>query len=480
MDSGVDWGLMSKAGATLEWIQEELATVHFNDQRLDDRMGLVLEALSQKPQASPRAACSGLKEMTATYRFFDNPKVTPKRVLAPHREATLERMGEYRRVLAIQDTTELDFSGRQEIEGAGFLSGPHSQGFYLHPLLVVTEERLCLGSVWAKFYVRPKRGIRKTRKQRPFAQKESVRWLEGYRQACAAARELPHTQVVAVSDAESDIYEVLVGAQPEAAQHDRRAEYLIRAAQDRRTAETEGRLWAEMTASPVLGEVEVDLPRRGERPARKASLQLHAKAVTLRPPYRPQGQELPALKVWAVLAQEVAAPAGAEPVEWLLLSSQPIESFEAAIQALEWYLCRWEIEVFFRVFKSGCQVEKLQFREDERFLPAFGLYLIIAWRILYLTMLGRVTPELSCAAVFEAAEWQAVWTVSKKASLPPQPPRLAEMIGLIACLGGYKGTKSEGPPGPKAMWEGLRRTYDLAWAWQSFGPGAPACRGAPG
>ncbi len=455
-----------------EWIKEELQTVDLGDERLDKRMGQVLEELSQRPEASPRAASPGYKEMMATYRFFDNPKVGQEQVLRPHRDATLKRMEQYPRVLALQDTTELDYSGRQEIKGAGYLEGAYSQGFYLHPLVMVTEQRLCLGSFWTKLYARPQRGIKGRRKQRPFEQKESVRWLEGYQQACVAAGQLPHTQVICVSDAEGDIYEVLLSAHGPGQEPPRRAEHITRAAQDRRTGSTEGKLWSELSASPVLGEVELLLPRRREQPARKARLELHAKQVRLQPPYRPKGQALPELTVWAVLAQEVEPPPGAEPVEWLLLSSLPVEDFETALQILQWYACRWEVEIFFRVFKVGCQVERLQFKDQERFRPALALYLIIAWRILYLTMLGRAAPQLSCAAVLEEAEWKSVWVVSKRSPVPVQPPPLAEMIRLIARLGGYKGRKEEGPPGPKVMWEGLRRTFDLAVAWNTFGPGA--------
>jgi hypothetical protein len=455
-----------------DWIGEELETVDFRDERLGERMEVVLGELSRRPEASPRAACSGYKEMMGTYRFFNNRKVTLERVLAPHRDATLKRAGQYQRVLMVQDTSELDFSGRQDIKGAGYLEGPYSQGFYLHPLLVLTEQRLCLGSLWAKIYARPEWGIRQTRKQRPIEQKESVRWLEGYRQACEAARQLPHTQVICVQDAEADIYEVLADGERDGRQAERRAERIVRAAQDRQTHSTEGKLWAEMSASPVLGQVQFNLPRRGEQPARKVTLDVHAKEVRLHAPYRPKERRLPDLKVWVVLAREVQPPQGAEPVEWLLLSSLPAGSFEEAVQVLRWYACRWEIEIFFKVFKTGCKVEKLQLKEEERFRPAFALYMIIAWRILYLTMLGRAAPEMSCAAVFEAAEWKAVWVVSKRSPVPAQPPHLAEMIRLIATLGGFKGCKTEGPPGPKAMWEGLRRVFDLALAWETFGPGA--------
>ncbi|MDB6065290.1 MAG: transposase [Pedosphaera sp.] len=454
-----------------KWIQEELSTVDLGDQRLNQRMGLVLDELSQHPEASVCAATSGHNEMVGAYRFFNHPDIDERQVLAPHRDATLQRMKQQSRVLLIQDTTQLDFSGREPIKGAGYLDGEFSQGFFLHPLLAVTEQRLCLGTLWGKIYARPERGVRGTRRRRAIADKESVRWLEGYRQACAVARQLPQTQIICVQDAESDIYEVVAAAESAAAGAVR-AEYVIRAAQDRRTTAEEGRLWAAMAASPVLGQKSFDLPRRPGRPARKVTADLHAQALTLRPPHRPREQQLPELKLWAVLARETEPPAGAEAVEWLLLTSVPVPDLAAALQVLHWYACRWEIEIFFKVFKAGCRVERLQFIEDTRLRPAFALYLIVAWRILYLTRLGRATPPLSCAAVLAESEWKSVWAVTQRTPVPATPPTLPVLIRLIAKLGGYKGRKGDGDPGPQTMWQGLMRVFDLALGWNTLGPGA--------
>lgn len=119
--------------------------------------------------------------------------------------------------------------------------------------------------------------------------------------------------------------------------------------------------------------------------------------------------------------------------------------------------------------KSGCTIEQLQLETDERLVACLTLYMIVAWRVLYITMLGRECPDLPCDAVFEEAEWQAVYTVVKKQPLPRQPPRLAEMVAMIAGLGGHQGRKHDGPPGPKTMWIGLQRMQDFATAWVLFG-----------
>ena len=138
----------------------------------------------------------------------------------------------------------------------------------------------------------------------------------------------------------------------------------------------------------------------------------------------------------------------------------------------EYYACRWQIEIYFKVLKSGCQVEKLQLETADRIKPCLALYMIVAWRVLYVTMLGRECPELSCDALFAEEEWKAVWTVQKGEPLPAQAPSLRIFLQLVGALGGHLGQPWDGPLGPKRMWIGLQRTIDFALAWRQFGPEA--------
>lgn len=135
----------------------------------------------------------------------------------------------------------------------------------------------------------------------------------------------------------------------------------------------------------------------------------------------------------------------------------------------------FQIEVFFRVLKSGCRIEERLFEDVERLQPCLAVYLIVAWRTLLLCRLGRSQPDLNCEAVFEPAEWQAVWMVTQQSAPPAEPPKLATMLKLIAELGGYVNRPGrKDPPGPQTIWLGLQRMRDLAWAWRTFGPGAAA------
>jgi hypothetical protein len=197
--------------------------------------------------------------------------------------------------------------------------------------------------------------------------------------------------------------------------------------------------------------------------------------VALRAPYR-KAQRLNAVKVNAVLVSEVDPPEGEVAVEWLLLTSLPVQSAQQVQQVVEAYSQRFMIEVFFRVLKSGCRVEQRRFTSCERHLSHLAVALIVAWRVLWLSQLGQHQPELDGATIFAPCEWQAVCAVVRRGQpLPEQAPRLGEMIKLVAKLGGWieRHGKSASPPGSQTLWQGLQRLRDLASAWQIFGP--PTC-----
>jgi Transposase Tn5 dimerisation domain len=134
-----------------------------------------------------------------------------------------------------------------------------------------------------------------------------------------------------------------------------------------------------------------------------------------------------------------------------------------------WRYHGWQIEVYFRVLKGGCRVEELPFERQDRFEVCLAVYLIVAWRVLHLLMLGRECPQVSGEAALSAAAWRSVYTIVTGRAAPRTPP-LGEMVVPIARLGGDLNRKHDGPPGPQALWIGLQRLRDFAIAWSRFGP----------
>jgi len=479
------------------WAAEEMKSADLNDKRLNRRLEKLLAALGERPTASIPAACGGYADMLAAYRFFDNDQVTFERVLASHCQRTRERVAAQPVVLLIQDTTELDFTRpEQQMEGAGFLDGSDRRGAFLHPLVAFTPDGTPLGACWAKAWTREepvdetRTEYAQRRKQRPLEEKESVRWIEGLRQAREVAEQSPTTQCICIADSEADIFELF--AEPRG---ERPVEWIVRACQDRAlvpapgaeesAGETARHLRAAVEQTPALFVQEIHVrgrrtdfacdrgQRRQPRESRQTQVEVRAVTVVLRGPYRSGLSKLPDTAVNVVQVRETTAPANDAPVEWLLITTLPIGTLDEVRAIVGYYTVRFMVEVLFRVLKSGCRVEERRFEHIERMLPCAAVYLIVAWRALMVCRLGRSCPDLDCEAVFDPAEWKSVWMTVKRQPPPRRPPRLQEILPLIAQLGGYVNYPNrKDPPGPQTVWLGLQRTYDLALAWNTFGPGA--------
>ncbi len=198
------------------------------------------------------------------------------------------------------------------------------------------------------------------------------------------------------------------------------ADWLIRATHNRCT-DRDQKLWDRLAAAPALGEICFTLPAAPGRVARPVKQTLRVERVTLQPT---RGV---AVEVTALLAQEENPPPGDKPLGWRLLTNRPVATLEQALELIAWYRARWTIEGFFRIWKQGCRVEALPLSELERLEPALALYLIIAWRVPFLMLMGRTSPELPCDVVFDAAEWQAAYLVGKRQTPPAEPPPLGRV-----------------------------------------------------
>jgi hypothetical protein len=464
------------------WVEVECKGADFGDQRLNRRYELLLDRLSDKPTLSIPSACSGWGETTAAYRFFDNDRTDAAKVLKPHHDATVQRVRAQPVAIVAQDTTELELFRKLERVG-GPLNDESRWGLFVHPLLAMTPQRVPLGVVQAKIWSRDPEEFaksqeekRRARKAKPLEEKESARWLEGYRSACALAAEAPETMIVAVSDSEGDIYECFQEGQ------DGVAEFIVRGCQDRAVLDEEQALLRQtlLCKSPI-GKMKLQVSKRDAttgdetkkrkqaRAGRTARVTIRATRTLLRGPARP-GEKLPDVYVHVILVREEHPPTGEEPIEWLLVTSLPIETFAEVTTVLDYYCCRWEIEIYFRTLKSGCKIEELQLERQDRFEVCLALYMIVAWRVLYVLMLGRECPRIRCDAILTEAEWKSVWVIVRNTDVPAKPPLLRDMVKTIAELGGYLNRKNDGPPGPQTMWIGLQRMRDFAIAWTAFGP----------
>jgi len=452
-----------------DWAEEEFGAARLGDERLRRRLVVMARDFYARPHAQIPQACQSRAKTKAAYRFLKHPDTTMDRVLDSHVAAARQRIAKEPIVLAVQDTTSLNYSTHPATENLGPIgSRPDGLiGLLVHDTMAFSLEGTPLGLLDVQCWARDEAAFGKKhhRKQQPIEQKESSKWLTSFRRVADVQQRCPHTTLVSVGDREADIYELfhLARETPQG------PKLLVRAEQDRLLADGQGHLWSTVEQQPLAGVQELAVPRRGARPARRARLEIRFAAVTLKPPQRKSSYG--PLTLWAVLAQEVEPPDGIEPLRWMLLTTCLVTGFEAATEKLEWYTKRWGIEIYHRTLKSGCQIEQRQLGSADSIEACLAIDMVVAWRIYHLTKLGREVPDVSCTVFFEEAEWKALTTYITKNPVPPaEPPSLRQAIRMVASLGGFLGRKSDGEPGTQTLWLGLQRVDDLAAMWKILVP----------
>ncbi len=297
--------------------------------------------------------------------------------------------------------------------------------------------------------------------------------------------------MISTSDRESDIYEIYAEHRQRRERNQVAADWIIRSNQDRRllpSDSTQGpdpellKLHSRIEQAPVLGTTTVKIGAKQQfkkkqgcrqltqRTAREAVLAVRTCEVQLKPPLR-KGAKLTPITLRVVMAKEITAPAGEDPIEWILLTNLAVQNLDEALHLIALYCLRWQIEVFHKILKSGCRVEQAQFKTAQRLRPRIALQMVVAWRIHHVTLAGRACPDLPCGILFDPGEWKPVVVVLRGKGAETTEPTLAEMIHYLGQLGGHLNRKSDGPPGPQTIWRGMRRMHDFAILWQAWDKG---------
>jgi len=440
------------------WAEEEFGTVGLYDDRLKQRLYTIAQDFYNSPQANIPEACGSKAKTMGAYRFFQNPKITLDMVLTAHTEATIERIKEHRVVLIPQDSTTLNYSTHPMTEGLGPVNNQddHAIGLLLHDTLAFTEEGTPLGILDAQCWARdPKeKGKKYRRKELPIEQKESMKWLRSFQKAAQVQALCPQTMLVVMGDRESDIYELFL----EARKVSDGPKLLVRAEKTRKRKVEQEFLWDFMEKQKVAGSLKIHVPRRGSRRARDAWMDVRFAGVALTPPKR-YGSSA-SVRVWAVYVRERANKTVPSPIEWMLLTTVEVQNFRDAQKRVEWYSGRWGIEVYHRTLKSGCRIKDRQLETANRLETCLGVDMVVAWRIYYLTMIGRERPELPCTVFFKEVEWKALCCFVNETPIPPkEPPSIGKAVFMVASLGGHLGRKGDGFPGTQTLWRGLVMWY---------------------
>lgn len=469
---------MNNNSSLTNWIKEEFSDISFNDNRLTKRFAKVAQGLAEKSEKNISSSFETWSEIKGCYRFFDNEKVTCSRILQPHRVRTLKRIREHKRVLFLQDTVVFSYGKRLSATGLDFChrnlkSDNQVKGLILHGLLAISDKGLPLGIIYQEFLSRKKfkdrtSSMKEKENKLPINKKESFRWIDFIKKS--KGLDTGDSEVIHVTDREGDIYELY----RECSKWKER--FLIRANVNRsinkrsKSHFSEDKLFDFLLSKKAQGTVtvKVNSVRKGQK-YREAKLSIIYKDITLPPPRKKQGKELPFLPMTAVVAVERNAPRKEKPIKWFLLTNVSVSSVEEAQERVKWYSLRWNIELFHKVLKSGFAVEKTQMREGERIKRYVTLKSILAWRIFWLTRFFDENKRRSCEIVLTEYEWKILYRrFNKGNSLPKRPPPIEVVFIWLGRLGGFIGRKGDGTPGFISLWRGWMRFMDLIDDYQTF------------
>lgn len=442
-----------------------LALRHFGSAQLGDarrvrRLVDTADHILRHPMGTLPQKLENWAELIGLYRLVASEAVTHEALLAPHRQQVLTRMREHAGVvLLIHDSTELDYTHIEALhDQLGQIGGGQGcgRGFIAQHTLAVTPQRQVLGLVNQTLHRRravPKGETQIQKREHP--QRESRLWLRGC-ETCGAAP--PQCTWIDIADRGGDTFEFL------SYEHAHGRKYVIRSAKDRQLAGLDhvgddrihDHLHQYARDLPTLGMRSIEVPAKaGKSKARQTQVRVAAGAVSLSPNRWTRGQhDGQTLHLSVVHVREVDAPAGVEPLEWILLSNLPAQSFEQSCGLIDFYACRPLIEEYHKGLKTGMGIEQLQFEHADRLEPAIALLSVVTALLLQLRHAARqrdadLTPARTIVPLIFVRVLSAKLRGQARDDLS-----VRQFLFGVASLGGHLGRKNDGPPGWLTLWRG--------------------------
>lgn len=448
------------------WARGVFGGAELGDARRSERLVLMAGNLANAAGASPAKASVTAADLEGAYRFLRNEAVQPEAIVLAGCEATMEAARSIETLLAVEDTTTLSYrhAVAKDLGDLGGRANSKQRGYFVHSALAVDAQTgATVGLLDQQYWMRDssQRGQRHQRKSRPYEEKESFKWQKTAERVRALAGDEMMKKVISVCDREADVYQYLD-------YKIRRSErFVVRAARDR-AVEVEAdlpekrRLFSVLVAAPRFGVVTIEVPQRGGRPARRAEVTLRAAPLRLRRTVKlPDSPK--SLVVNAILAKEEAPPEGAEPLLWVLLTTESIELQPNVLQVLDHYRRRWRIEEFHKAWKSGAGIEERRLQSAGNIQRLAVVLAFVAVRLLQLRDLASDAPDKPCTAVLPSLHWKLLW-VSVERKTKRRPPAVVPTIKwafeALGRLGGWKDTKRTGRVGWDAIWDGWFRLQE--------------------
>jgi len=441
------------------WSYDEIRGAKLWDPRCYHTLAVALERLGEHPELSFSRALGSMRK--AVSHIFHHAKTTAQDLLAGHIRATSRRCQQEEFVLVPSDTTQVNFTTHKAVEGLGLIGDKTSQrGFLIHSALALSSAGVPLGLLHQQSWVRDPDafGTAKERRKRAFEDKESHKWQEAVKDIEKALPE--SVKALVIQDREADIFDFFAAS--------RRASIglLIRATQPRRVEITSpggpSNVFAAVEQAPVLATMQVEVHARPDREARTAHLSVRVTSVRIRAPKHGLSAGKESVLLTVIRALEETPPDGVkEPIDWALLTTEPVPDADMALRMVGYYAKRWRIERFHYVLKSGCQFEKLQLDQFATLQKALSLYSIVAWRLLHLTYLAREVPDAPVEEAISPTEREVLERATGRAIRT-----VAEAVVAVARIAGFCPVPSAPTPGVKSLWLGFRKLNDMVAGFQ--------------
>jgi hypothetical protein len=442
-----------------EWAQQTFGGCQLGDQRRTERLIDVGARMAQQAGQSLAKCCAGdPAALVGSYRLLRNAEVQAQAI----REGGFARSAEQARghelLLAVEDTTSVSYSHSVACELGTTSNHPEAKqrGYLVHSVLLLNGQGSPVGLIEQHVWARAKDefGKKHQRKHRAYEDKESYKWQRASERMSARMGSLM-ARTISVCDRESDIYDYL---HYKCAQGQR---FVVRSMENRRLQGRDQLLWSTLEhQAKTVGRATVEIPQRGGRKARRATVRLRRLEVELAPGRRQKGTSV---QVRVVLAEETNAPTDSEPLRWILLTSEPVDEAWHVQEVVRYYTQRWRIEEFHKAWKSGVGVEQQRFQHADNLERMLAITAFIAVRLLQLRddTTSGMQASADEPALLEGEVWKLLWiSTEPKKPMPSTPPNASWMFGAIAKLGGFADTKRTGRPGWETVWHGWFRLQE--------------------
>lgn len=453
-----------------DWAVEEFGRISLSDERLRNRLYKIARSFFSSPASALTLSMGSKADYYAMCRFFKNENISMEKLLEPHLSETVTRIKKESVVLIPQDTVYLDYSTQADMRddlGPIGTTVEGKIGLTVHDTVAFSADGTPLGVIDIQCWRRDpeEHGKSKSAKRRPIEEKESIKWLNSFTRTEKVALECKNTLVVSVCDREGDIFDFFYHAK------DAKAKIIVRHTKYT-NREIDGRkIIDSLQESKKSKTYEISLPKRGGKKTRIATVEIRYQTGQIAPPKSSKIEN--SVKLTAVQIIEVGEiPKDENRLEWILLTSLDVKSFDDALLITKYYAKRWNIETYHKTMKSGCLIESRQIEGLKSLRTAIALDMIVAYRVLYMTMVSREKPDVPSTEIFTEAEWQTIHLL-KTGNVPKTTPTLKATVILLAMLGGYFNRKSDSPPGIKVIWRGLQGIRLAVKMHEMYNPSVP-------